>query len=101
MLSEVQICENKVFSTVDLQPAFLSIPLEPVKSEITALNDFRKVNYQLIPEYLYFEKITDMLSVVQVYEDKVFSKLDLQSAFWPIPLNPVNSEITTFSLMWK
>ena len=62
--------------------------------EYRLVNDFRKGNEQLIPEYLPSKKITDMLSQVQVFGATIFTTVDLQPAFFSIPTDPVNSELT-------
>ena len=64
--------------------------------EYKLVNYFQKVNEQIILGYLPSNKITDMFSEVQVCGAKTFSAVDLQSSFFSIAPDHINSEITAF-----
>ena len=64
--------------------------------EYRLVTDFRRVNKQLVHEWLRSKRSTDLLKEVQVTEPALISTCDLQSAFFCIPYARENSEATEF-----
>ena len=58
--------------------------------------DFRKVNEQLIPDWLPAKPISHILAEVQASGAKYFSTIDIQSAFFSIKYDPNTVEPTAF-----
>ena len=58
--------------------------------------DFRKVNEQLVPDWLPTKSISHILAEVQASGALYFSTIDIQSAFFSIMYNPSTVEATAF-----
>ena len=64
--------------------------------EYRLVTDFRRVNKELVHEWLPSKRTLDMLNEVQVCGPQYFSTVDLQSAFFSIPYAAENSEANAF-----
>ncbi|GFR73887.1 Pol polyprotein [Elysia marginata] len=90
-MKELDIIEEVTEPTDWVSPM---VPVPKAKGEVRICVDLRKLNQAIQREKYIIPTFDDIIH--ELRGSTIFSKLDAQSGFWQIPLDPETSKLTTF-----
>ena len=92
-MKELDIIEE-ITEPTDWVSPMVGLPVPNANGDVRICVDLRKLNQAVIREKYIIPTFDDIIH--QLRGSTIFSKLDAQSGFWQLPLDPETAKLTTF-----